>query len=348
MIAAILAASFTFTATATGVGKGTPLEFVFAGKNSDRDYESMFLLDEPLDVLCRRLEAAGLPRGKPTDTPGCRLWPVGCRLEFTPSLDEFVKTTLPDGVNPAPPIYTGGSRTEKGSLVAADEMPSALFSLYTLSQSPIVFDGIYEQGIVYGAHLAAKEMKKGTKVQFAISWDPQTMPRHLDLNITETNATTVLAALREHSSDRAVDATISFDPSLTLAAATAAASALSLVDSPRVKINGCVDGNLFYRAFMPDLSWTNRTVRLTQPFELTILDDVDRLIFIDEDWSVEGDDPKLTPREIPFAEAASHAKTDTCFIFAPGNCRLSRVYAAMAKLKGANVRTWYVFTSPNP
>ena len=47
--AAILAASMTFTATATGVEKGTPVEFVFAGGNTDRDYETMFLIDGSVD-----------------------------------------------------------------------------------------------------------------------------------------------------------------------------------------------------------------------------------------------------------------------------------------------------------
>ena len=84
MIAALLAASLTFTATATGVGKGTPLEFVFVGKDSDRDYEAMFIVDEPLPVLCQRMEQAGLPRGRPTDQASCRLWPVGCALTFDP------------------------------------------------------------------------------------------------------------------------------------------------------------------------------------------------------------------------------------------------------------------------
>ena len=55
MLSAILAASLTFTATATGVEKGTPVEFVFAGRNTDRDYESMFLLDSTVDDFCRNL-----------------------------------------------------------------------------------------------------------------------------------------------------------------------------------------------------------------------------------------------------------------------------------------------------
>ena len=347
MIAAFLAASLTFTATATGVGKGTPLEFVFVGKDSDRDYEAMFLIDEPIGDLCRRMEQAGLPRGRPTDASSCRLWPAGCTLEFSPPLSKYVTTTLPEGVLPAPPIYTGGRRTEKRELVAATEMPSAFFSLYTLAQSPIVFDGIYEQGVVYGAHLPAEELKKGTKVQFTVSWDAATMPKHIDLCISKTNAASVLTALRTASAATSVDVTVSFDPALIVSAAVTAATALSMLDSPRIKLNGKLDGNIFYRAFLPDRSWTNRSDRLVQPFELT-LGDSDKLVFVDEDWNVEGDDPKLTLKDITFAEAPSYKKTDTCFIFASADCRLSRIFAAMEKLKGTSVRNWYVFTMPNP
>ena len=118
------------------------------------------------------------------------------------------------------------------------------------------------------------------------------------------------------------------------------ANALSVVDSVRTKINGC--SNIFYRAFLPLVKWRDRKERLVQPFELTI-GDPDHLLFIDEDWTVEGSDPKLTPREISFADVAKHPRTDTCFIFTSANTTIGRIWASMQKLKGSNVRNWYVF-----
>lgn len=346
MIAAIIAASFTFTATATGVGKGTPLEFVFVGPGSDRDYEAMFVIDEPIDSFCRRIESAGLPRGVPADIAKCRLWPVGCELKFSPSPGEYVKTTLPDGVKSAPPVYTGGTRDEKGLPVAVDEMPASLFSLYTLAQSPILFDGIYEQGQVYGAHLAAKELKKGEKVKFTVSWDAKTLPRHIEVEVSSTNAVDVIGTLRRESLPCEIDVTVSFSPSMTVSEAISAATALSRLDSPRIKLNGVAEGNVFYRAFLPEPDWTNRTARLVQPFELTIGESSDTLVFIEEDWSGEGIDPKLTLRTISLSDASTHPKTDTCFVFASGSTRLARVFAAMGTMKGSNVRNWYVFAVP--
>lgn len=349
MIAALfLSASLSFTATATGVGKGTPLEFVFADRNTDRDYETMFLLDESVADFCRRLERAGLPRGMPTDAVSCRLWPVGCPLTFSPSLDKYVETSLPDDLPAAPPIYTGGSRDNKGEPIAATEMPASAFSVYTLAQSPIVHDGIFEQGRVYGRHLAAVELKKGTKVTFTVTWNAEDMPRHLDVTVTSTNAAETLSLLRRESEGRELDVTVAFDPEMKVSDARAAAVALSRIDSRRIKLNGRADGSLFYRAFVPEPEWTNRAARLVQPFELTISATSETFVFIEEDWSVEGDDPKLTPKEISFGDAAKYAKTDTCFIFAAPEERLKRIMESVSRLNSSPVRTWYVFTEAQP
>ena len=69
----LLAAAFTFTATATGVEKGTSVEFFFAGNDSDRDYETVFLLDKPVADFVHDLERAGLRPSTPIDRNRCRL-----------------------------------------------------------------------------------------------------------------------------------------------------------------------------------------------------------------------------------------------------------------------------------
>ena len=84
---------------------------------------------------------------------------------------------------------------------------------------------------------------------------------------------------------------------------------------------------------------------MVQPFELTIRPEQDELLFIDEDWSVDGDDPKLTPTRISFEQALSKTKTDTCFVYAPSTTKLERIYNAMSKLKGSTVRNWYIFAT---
>ena len=340
MILGLLAASLTFTATATGVEKGTPVEFLFAGRNTDRDYETMFLLDESVDAFCDRMEKDGLPRGKPTDAVGCRLWPVGCDLRFDPPLSTFVSGKMPEGLPESNPIYTGGTRLSGGGCDAGTNMPASVFSIFSLAQSPIVYNGIYNQGDVYGSFTAAQALKKGERMTFTVSWDERTLPRSLHVTIRPKNAREVLDRLREESKKGDLDVLVGFDGDLTVAEATAAANALSAIDSVHVKINGCT--NIFYRSFLPLVKWLDRKERLTQPFELT-LGEPDRLLFIEEDWTVEGDDPKLTPREIPFADIAKHPRTDTCFIFANKDTRLSSILSAKEKLSGGKITTWYVF-----
>ena len=348
MSAILLAASLTFTASATGVGKGTPLEFFFVGRDSDRDYEAMFVLDEPMDALCKRLEDAGLPRGAATDASTCRLWPVGCKMSFSPSPQTYVTTTMPEGLTPAPAIYTGGSRREDGTIAAASDMPSSFFSLYSLAQSPVVFNGIFEQGLVYGSHVCAVEVKKGTKVEFTATWDAATMPKHLDVTILPGQAASAIASLKEQSSSNELDVTVGFAPELTVAEATAAAKAIEVVDSVSVKINGLAPNSLFYRAFLPSAQWTNRVARLVQPFELTITQSDEKLVFIEEDWTVPGDDPKLTPKTISYSDAASHPKTETCFIFISPDIRLSRLMECVRKMPKGQIVNWYVFHEKQP
>lgn len=341
MIAAVLAASLSFTATATGIEKGAPVEFIFAGRNTDRDYETMFLIDDSVDELCTKLEAAGLPRGRPTDAAQAHLWPVGCRIEFTPAIDSFIERKNPEGLIESHPIYTGGLRLQEGVSDAGTNMPAAVFSTYTLAQSPFVYNGIYDQGAVYGSFTARKALKKGERISFTVSWDAATFPKEVGLTIHPGKATEVLNALRAASEKSEISARIGFDGRLTVQEATAASQALATIDSSRIKINGY--SNIFYRAFLPLVKWRDRKERLVQPFELT-LGTTNRLVFIEEDWTVEGADPKLTPIEIDASDAVRHPKTDTCFIYTNTQTPIFQILRAMESLKGVNVRNWYVFS----
>lgn len=342
MFLPFLAAALTFTATATGVDKGTAVEFLFVGKGSDRDYESMFVVDDSPDEFCRKAEAAGLPRGYPTDGARCRLWPSGCKVTLEPSLDRYVQVKMPEGLSLSDFVYTGGARDEKGACVANEEMPVSIMALYSISQSPVVLNGIYDQGAVYGAFSAKEKLEKGTKVSFTLTWDDKSAPRHLELMASAGNGVQLINALRQASASGEIDATVAFDGQMEVREARSIANALSAIDSSRVKINGF--SNIFYRAFMPLVKWRDRQERLQQPFELILENDgSEKLLFISEDWTVEGSDPKLTPQVISFEDAPKHDRTDTCFMFVSPTEKLSRLFAAMKKLQDSKVRNWYVF-----
>ena len=340
MIATILAATLTFTATATGVEKGAPVEFVFAGRGTDRDYETMFILDDPVDVFCAKLEKAGVPRGRPTDEKACVLWPVGCTLTFEPALSTYVSGKMPEGYSDSAPIYTGGTRLMDGSVEASTNAPLSAFSIYTLAQSPIVYNGIYKQGDVYNAFTARETLEKGRRYQFTVSTDPASMPRHLHLTAKPGSGIELIKTLKNASEKSEIDVLLGFDDALSLKEAAAIAAAANAVDSSRIKLNGVT--NVFYRSFLPLVKWRDRKERLLQPFELT-LGEPDKLVFIEEDWMVDGPDPKLTPREIKFADAIRYHKTTTCLIYATPDTTVGRLMESVKKLKGSAVTTWYVF-----
>jgi len=343
MIAALLAAAYTFTATATGLEKGAPVEFLFVGNDSDRAYEALFVLDDTLEGFCNGIEKAGIPRGRAVDVSASRLWPVGCPVHLKPALSHFIQTRMPEGLPLGDILYTGGLRDTKGAVVADTTQPYSAFALYSLAQSPLVFNGIYEQGIVYNCHHAATEMKKGERRSFTLTWDEKTAPRRMQFTLGTNNAAQVFNEIKASAAQSELDVQLDLDDGLTVAQAVELAKAIAVIDSLRVKVNGHKDGGLFYRAFLPHAKWLDRRERLVQPFELT-LGNPDQLVFIEEDWKVEGDDPKLTPRLIPFADAARHDRTDTCFIFASAQTPLKTVLTSMRQLKGVAIQNWYVFS----
>jgi len=340
----IAVTSFSFDVTATGVEKGTPLEFLFAGRNTDRDYETMFILDESIESFCRRLEDAGIPRGRPTDVQSCRFWPVGCAVTLKPSLQMFVKTDLPDGLELGPIIYTGGVRDAKGNPVAETNMPSAAFCLYTLSQSPLLFNGSYEQSVVYGHHTAAQTLKKGEKVRFTLECANARLPNRMSVRFRSGRVQEVFREIRAVAEKGETDLRVEFDDDMSVEESIVVAQALSVLDSQKLKVNGCPDDGFFYRAFLPLVKWKDRKERLVQPFEVVFSDSGEKLTVIDEDWSGEGTDPKLTPREISFEQSkkTDYAKIDTCFIFARKNEKLARLREIRKRLP-QTVLNYYVF-----
>jgi len=341
ILSVLLSATFTFTATATGVEKGTPIEFFIAGPNTDRAYESMFMLDESVSDFCKRIEAA-VPRGTPIDAGSSRLWPTGCRVQFEPSFDRFVTETLPEGEKASAPVFTGGTRLTNDTLEADTIMPAAVFSTYSLPQAPIVYGEPVDQGTAYGRYVAAQKLEKGKRFSFKMIVDETSAPRKIAVTAEKGTLQQVLQQLKDASADGEVDAVVSFAESMTVEESESFARALSVIDSSRVKLNGA--RGLFYRAFLPLEKWRDRRERLQQPFELTLRDDgSDELLFIEEDWTVEGNDPKLTPRTISYGQVTEHPQTTTCFVFAAKTQTVERISSAMRKFPSGQIVNWYVF-----
>jgi len=344
--------SVTFTATAVGMPTSAQIEFLFAGKDSDHDYETLFLTDADVGEIAKAFEKAGIPTGKPIDPAKARLWPVGNELEMTPAFDTLIKETFGE---PLVPIsYTGGKRDASGVPEAATNMPLAVFALYSMPQALIQFDDVLDQSLTYGRFRPAAEFKKGERRTFTFKWNGKQLNKSAAPVFEPGKIPEALAGLKKLSEEGCeLDVTPSFSGELTLSDAVIAANALSMLDSRKVKINGYKDGEIFFQAYLPKESWRDRTQRLCQPPEVHFKADGTCVVTeIQEDWSGEGTlDPKLTIVDHPFksdAEAAGKIgdlseRTQTVLVYASPDTKLERIY----KLRQAVTRfvlNWYVYT----
>ena len=119
-------------------------------------------------------------------------------------------------------------------------------------------------------------------------------------------------------------------------------------------MDGPLPGQFFFRAFLPDPAWRARPGRLFQPFEVHVAaDGAKKFVFVEEDWSGEGLDPVLKPRETPFADWSElpgliartgepGAKINVIFIFAPRATPVAALTPAVS-VAGSRIATFYVF-----
>jgi len=338
-----------FDALANGLSTTAPLEFLFCGPGSDKDYESLYSLEVSVGEFVQALEAAGIPRGQPTDSAACRFWPVGVRLELNPRLETLLRDTREKALPPL--IYTGGTRLADGSPAAATNMPLAAFSLYTLAQSPLQFGEALDQGATYGRFVPARALVKGERCRFKLTWRGAVDCRHERLVLSPGNAAAALKRLKALPAAE-LEVAAEFDGALTVAEAARVATALEALDSPAFKLNGTPNGSFYYRAFLPQERWRNRRDRLLQPPELHFAADGQiEAVLITEIWSnKEIAEPELKVEARTFASAAEAARwvapasktTKSALLFAPVDTRLAPLYALNRAL-AADVVNYYVF-----
>lgn len=336
--------SVTFSAKSTGIVENAPLEFLFVTPESDRDYESVFVTDAKASEIAAAFDKAGIRRGLPIDGQKCRFWPSGMRVEVSPSPWLYIEDR--DSASGRLPVaYTGGSRDANGALVAETNMPSAVFALYSLGQSMLLLDDALDQSEVYGRFVSKQTLEKGTRVEFTVSWNGASRTKPYELALKPGEAKGAIEAMRQAVDDCGLDVSPVFSDEFTVQEAASVANALAVLDSRSVRINGFADGQFYYRAFLPLEKWRDRSQRLTQPIEAYFTNTNTAYVAIDEDWSVEGLDPKLTPRDITFDEA-KRATTDTCFIYAPPDMKLKRLYDFKRSVAPA-FRNWYIYINFN-
>lgn len=339
--------SVTFEVASNGLGTNVEIEFLFAGPDSDRDYESVFLTQNTIPELTEAFAKAGIPLGSPTDYQKCRFWPVGDEIVFEPDIWTLIKDVRNE--RKAPVIFTGGSRGSDGVPEAASEMPQAIFALYDCPQSLFQFDDSLSQSVTYGRFKPLVQIPHGEKRTIKATWKGKRLHEKFELQLQPGSITNIVQQLRSKCEGGVeLDVTPVFSPDMTIEDARNIASALQILDSYSVKINGFADGQFYFRAFLPLERWRDRTERLTQPYEVRLdASAKPSLTVIKEDWTSNPDaaDPTLIVTEnVDFStlEKGGSAISDTCLIFAPKSTKLSEVFK-VRNLLPASVMNFYVY-----
>lgn len=261
-------------------------------------------------------------------------------------------------------VFTGGRWDSSGKGCLTDtNMPSSVISLY--NEPSTIFDIPFQAGQseVYGRLSLAEKIPYATLLEVVIrplaeDGKPRVLPldlrvmmdagvRSLVISGPEVGSTLYQGELRggiewmqaRSGEGRDIYATINFDHSLSIREAAEFAGIFVMLDGKGIKLDGKGSGSLFPRAFLPQERWRERQERVPQPFELHLRQKGDgnysrKLVFIEEDWSVEGLDPKLIPHEHPFKEwgeflplveksGGKDNKVTMLFVFAPATMRLS-------------------------
>lgn len=261
-------------------------------------------------------------------------------------------------------VFTGGKWSGADACLTDTNIPCSVMSLY--NERGTLFDVPFQvgQSDVYGRSTLAAEMPCGKLLEVVLRplMPADGKPRVLPLTVTasmdgdevmltcagadgavarKAKLADALTWLRTKVTEgRELFVTVDMDDAMPLRRAVEVARVFGMLEGSGVKLDGKTEKGLFPRAFLPQEKWRERKDRNPQPFELHVAQGQDgkvgkKLVFIEEDWSVQGLDPKLTPRDYPFEEWAEFPKlveksggpgnkVTLLFVFAPAEMPLGQ------------------------
>ncbi len=262
-------------------------------------------------------------------------------------------------------VFTGGAWSDaegRAVCLTGRTQPGSVVSLY--NESSTIFDLTRQssQSEVYGRLSVATAIAYGTLLEVVVrplNTDAMVLPLAVTASAvdgaiqlrtqcaepkierSEQLEGAVVWLRSQAESGKDIFVTLSFDPELSVREAHSVASLFNLLDGSGIKLYGRESESLYFRALLPQESWRRREERNPQPFEIHLSRDgagvlKKKLIFIEEDWSGEGLDPKLTLREYPFAEWADleplvikaggkENRVAVAFFFVPADMKLAEL-----------------------
>ena len=381
------AGTVTFLAESTGLNIGDTVEFLVCGPLSDRSYESMFMsLAKPEDIVAA-VSSIGVPRGVPTSYELARFWPQGERLAISlrpvggeaAKLSDLLSDSATDGdkVLENDLVYTGGELAADGSLVAATNIPCAVFATYNHPPSALQLSSTLEQSGAYGRFQVKRATKPGDLVEVRLSRTATDRVREYVCSVSPSGCKVVDARGSVLTSGTFQEAAefiraegkkgldvylrLSFSPDTPVAFARACATLFVGFDGTVAKLNGFEKGQLFARAFLPDAKWRNRKQRVAQPFEVYPTGNgAGRFVFIEEVWDKNSDsiEPDLKVHEHGYSNkeellklvsetGRQGDKMFTAFVYLPEGATLGPALEAVSALS-PRIMCFYVFEGIEP
>jgi len=360
-------------AEAVGHRTGVTAEFLLVGPMSDRAYESAAVTVASPGDIARAVVALGVARGGGVGSRPFRFWPCGERVSMKvrrvdgKGAVRELQSLVCDAEPSAPLFGEGGlvfagGRWDSAMTCATDtNLPCSVISLY--NEPGTIFDVPFQvgQSEVYGRLTLAEQLPYGALLEIAIKpllppdGKARVMPLTVEarpdggqvaMTVSRAGETVLSAGLTETLNwmrDRAEEGrelyvTVVIDDAMPLRRAVDVARVFCMLDGKGIKLDGKANNGLFPKAFLPQEKWRERAGRNPQPFELHVSAEASerparRLVFIEEDWNVEGLDPKLTPREYPFEKweelpalvsraSGADNKVPLLFVFAPADLPL--------------------------
>jgi len=324
-------------AESTGLNGGAAVEFLVIGARSSHGYEALlWSYARPADVH-KALEFAGLRAGAPFDPEALRMLAKGDRVRIglragdgaPVPLERFVRDTrFRETLDEEGFVFGGSAPTDEGAYAADVRDPHCVVSLFNTPETVLDVPRRAGQSDVYQSHVVNADRLLPTNRLVTLVFERAAdlgRVRELTLDVRTGNGadpddTPVYAFVdADGARDRVGDGlsgvmqrfkamdeagevpyvTLRLGPGVPLSAARKTAAALRLIDGGGAAvIEPPPEGQLYYRAFLPESQWRRREDRLQQPWELHLFRKdgalAGRMVRHEADWSGGHSDPAFT------------------------------------------------------
>ena len=367
------ARTVTLDAFTTGVGQNDIAEFLLITENSGHGYESLFSTFATSDDICKAIEFIGVPRGISVNYSTARFWPKGERLNAMVSiasapavvLDSFVTSTetgLP--LSKEGFVYVGDRRNADGAFIGDASGPGSVIASYNEPFTVMDVPRMAVQEAVYEKYRVSSNVVATADLWSEIILSPEPRPAASPLRVRDvavsfsTNGValdggdvvsfkTALEMLQAYSAaDRDVYATLRWSEALRLSQIQDFCRVLQLVDVDNgIRIEPPTDGDPYYKAFLPQEDWRDRTKRFSQPCELRFAADGSAtLVAIQELWEDDAIKPELKIEEIPGVTVETlpqllkdkGPELSVLLVFAPGTLEYGQIKPFLKTVKNTH------------